>query len=589
MPLARARRLDIAVWLGLILAVFAVYAQAAHHDFVNFDDDLYVYENPQVLAGLSPATLKWALTAVVSSNWMPVTLISHALDVQIFGPAAGPMHLVNAFFHAFAAILLFAALRRATRMPWPSAFVAFVFALHPLHVGSVAWIAERKDVLSAFFWFLALYLYVRYAESPTRGRYAAVAVAFALGLMAKPMLVTFPFTLLLFDVWPLRRFRWPGSVIEKLPLFALSIVASVVSYMVQSSAGAVQSFPLATRVENALVSYVIYIAQTFWPSGLSVFYPWAGQPEPALAGGALLVLIAVTAIAIRYARPLPFLAVGWFWYLGTLVPVIGLVQVGTQAHADRYTYIPIVGLALMLAWGAAELAAKRPAATKPLAIAAVLTCVACLGLSYAEAANWQNNETLYRAAIRNTSNNWLAEYNLGHYLMDQSGRMQEAIPQFEASLRDHPDSADTHNNLGTCYLETGRYAEAATQFQAALKLRPNFANARFNLGLDYMRMQGHSAEALSELEAALRMDPNLVQAQNTLGVLLVQLGRTPEALPHLEAAVRLRPDFSAERNLGAVLATVPGRQADAVTHLENANRLKQDPALEQLIRQLKSR
>jgi tetratricopeptide (TPR) repeat protein len=584
---APSRRIDLAICLALLFAVFAVYAQTAHFDFVNYDDDLYIYENPQVQAGVTLASLKWAMTAVVSSNWMPVTLISHMLDAQFFGIHAGPQHLVNAALHALAALVLFLLLLRITQARWPAAFVAFVFALHPLHVSSVAWLAERKDVLSTLLWFLTTLAWVRYTEKPERSRYLVAAVLFALGLMAKPMLVTLPFTLLLLDVWPLRRFTWPKALIEKLPLFALAFIAALISYLVQDSAGAVKAIPFVTRLENALISYAVYIGQTFWPAWLSVFYPYPRAVEAWQAAAALLVILAVSAIVIRAFKTAPWFAVGWFWYLGTLVPVIGLVQVGMQSHADRYTYVPMIGLTIMLAWGAAQLIALRPALTRPLIGAAALVCIACLVDSTAEAAYWKNSETLFRHALENTSGNWLAEYNLGHYLMDRPGRASEAIPHFEAALRILPDDPEANNNLGTCLMNTGRYDEAAAHFQAALQKKPSFTDARFNLGLDYMRA-GRTADAIHEFEATIGLNPAHQQAQNTLGVLLAQLGRPAEAIPHLEAAVRIRPDASSEQNLGVVLASIPSRRAEGVWHLQESNRLHPDARLAQLITQLQS-
>ena len=585
---ARNQTLDFAIGLAIVLSVSAVYAQLAHYDFVNLDDNLYVYDNPHVLSGITLASLKWALTAVVASNWMPVTLFSHVLDVQLFGPGSGPMHMVSVLLHALSAIVLFLVLRRATETRWPSAFVAFAFALHPLHVESVAWIAERKDVLSALFWFLALYAYVRYAERPSRGRYVLVAVLFALGLMAKPMLVTFPFTLLLFDIWPLRRFQWPGSVWEKLPLIALSAIASTVSYLVQKSAGAVKAISLSDRVQNALISCVTYVAQTIWPARLAIYYPY---PQPIAAGQATAALILIAAIswaALRTWRIRPYIAVGWFWYLGTLVPVIGLVQVGSQAHADRYTYIPMVGLTLILAWGAADIVEKWPKAKQAIAVLAAVSCAAWMGVAMAQAAYWQNSETVFRHAINVTTDNWFAEYNLAHFYMDQPGRLAEAIPHFEAVLRISPDYPEANNNLGACLMNAGRPAEAVARFEAALRARPDFADAHFNLGLDFTRLPGRATDAETQLKAALSLNPDHEQAHNSLALLLVQQGRAAEAIPHLEAVLRLHPDYHAEHNLGAVFAMIPGKQAEAIAHLEAAQRLQPDPRNIQLIEHLRA-
>lgn len=579
---------DIAIWSGLILSILIVYARMRHYDFVNFDDDLYVYDNPHVQSGFTLASMKWALTAVVSSNWMPVTLFSHMLDAQLFGLRSGPQHMVNVIFHALSAIVLFMALQRATRMRWPSAFVAFAFALHPLHVGSVAWIAERKDVLSALFWFLALYAYVRYSEKPGRSRYLLVAALFSLGLMSKPMLVTFPFALLLFDLWPLRRFRWPQVLWEKLPLLALSAIVSVLSYFVQQSSGAFTAVPLGMRVGNALISYVTYIAQVFWPARLAVFYPYPRSLEAWQVAGAFALLLGVSFIVLRAWRARPYLTTGWFWYLGTLVPVIGLVQVGNQSRADRYTYIPMVGLTLMVAWGAAEAAEKWPKTKIVISIAAAVLCAIWMVDSSTQTAYWQNSETLYRHAIDVTADNWLAEYNLGHYLMDQPQRIADAIPHFEAVLRIKPNYPEANNNLGACLMNIGRNADAVGHFEAALRAKPDFIDAHYNLGLAFTRIPGRDADAETQFKAALRLAPDRKQAHNSLALLLVQHGRAQEAIPHLETVLRLYPDFRAEHNLGAVLAGITGRKAEALRHLEASQRLHPDPRNSQTIEALRA-
>ncbi len=341
----RQALVNLAVCLGLVVSVIAVYAQVGRFEFVDYDDSVYVFNNPRVMAGVTPGGIKWALTAVVGSNRTPVTLLSHMLDCQLFGMESGMHHLVNVLLHMLSSLVLFAVLLRATGTTGPSAFVAFVFALHPLHVGSVAWIAERKDMLSALFWFLALYAYVRYTERPNRVLYLLVLALFGLGLMSKPMVVTFPFALLLFDVWPLRRMQWPKIVWEKIPLFVFSAIASALTYRVQSGTGSVKAPAFGVRIGNALISYVVYLRQTFWPTHLSVFYPYPHSIAVWPVVGAFALILGVSAlVAVLAWRTRPYLAVGWFWYLGTLVPVIGLVQVGEQAHADRYMYIPMVGL-----------------------------------------------------------------------------------------------------------------------------------------------------------------------------------------------------------------------------------------------------
>jgi tetratricopeptide (TPR) repeat protein len=507
--------LDLAIWIGLILAVFTVYAQVGHFDFTNYDDPDYVTDNLHVQAGLTPASIKWAFTAVVSANWMPVTLLSHMLDCQLFGMESGMHHLVNVLFHTLAALLLFAALRRATGARWPSAFVAFIFAVHPQHVESVAWVAERKDVLSAFFFFLALYSYVRYAEMPTVRRYLLVAAPFCLGLMSKPMLVTFPFTLLLFDVWPLRRFRFPGVLWEKLPLLVLSAAASVVTYFVQGSKGAIMIMPFARRLENALMSYIAYLGQMFWPTRLAWFYSYADSVPLWQPAAALVVLLGITVLAIFLWRTHPYFVTGWFWYLGMLVPVIGLVQVGAQSRADRYTYIPMVGLLWILAWGAVDVLRKWPRAKPFIAAAAAVSCLACVAVARTQAGYWQNGMTLYQHAVDVTEDNLWARYNL----------------------------AGQHYLLGSKLMNSGHGSEAVDQFEEALRVRPNYAEAHNNLGILLARMPNRSTDAIAHFEAALRLDPKLGQAHRNLGLLLASVpGRESEAIAHLEAAQRIQPD-----------------------------------------------
>ncbi|MBV8828360.1 MAG: glycosyltransferase family 39 protein, partial [Acidobacteriaceae bacterium] len=347
------------IYAALFVCTVALYAQVRNFDFINYDDPEYVTGNPHVRQGLTADGIRWAFTSTQAANWFPVTRLSHMLDVEFFRLDSGIHHVVNVVIHAAAALLLFAFLERATRARWPSAFVAFVFALHPLHVESVAWVAERKDVLSAFFWFLGLYAYIRYVERPRPLHYFAVLAAFCLGLLSKPMIITFPFVLLLFDFWPLQRLAAGREhrlkiLYEKIPFALISIAAAITTYLVQGESRAVKTFsvfPLGLRIENALASYVWYAIKTFWPSGLAVFYPYPRAIPAWEAGLAGLLLAAVSAGVIVTRLKRPYAAVGWFWFLGTLVPVIGLVQVGAQARADRYMYVPMVGLLIALAWG----------------------------------------------------------------------------------------------------------------------------------------------------------------------------------------------------------------------------------------------
>ncbi len=551
-----------AICFALFLAIFAVYLQTSQFEFISSDDDLYIVKNPHTLGGLTLPGIRWALTGVAASNWLPLTLISHMLDVQLFGLNSGAHHLVNVLLHALASILLFLVLRRATAEPAPSAFVAFVFALHPLHVESVAWISERKDVLSACFLFLALYAYVRYTEQPGLGRYVGVVVPFCLGLMSKPMLVTLPFMLLLLDLWPLRRMHKTGILWEKLPLFVLSAVASAVAYRVQLVTGAVAGIvqiKIQGRVAKALLSYITYLRQTFWPAHLAAFYPYPRYVHALQIAGAFVFLGGLTAVVVSSRNTRPYLATGWFWYLGTLIPVIGLVQVGEQSHADRYTYIPMIGVLIMLGWGFQEIAARFPRTRIAITAVAVAVCVICMALSWKQAESWRNPETLYQRALDVTPDNDIAHTNLAAYLMTLPGRRSDAVEHLEAALRIKPDNAIAHQNLGVCLVQsqlcaaaiphfeaalremaglygasdglgfclaiTGRYTEAIPHFEEALRVNPDLADAHFHLAETLSSIPGREAEAVTQYQATLRLQPEYPDAQEKLRLLLTKLGR----------------------------------------------------------------
>lgn len=623
----------------MLLVTFAVYAQVRHFDFVNYDDPDYTFGNPHVRQGLTPQGLEWALTSREAANWFPLTWVSHMLDCQLFGSDSGWHHLHNVLLHALAAIILFVFLRHATGARWRSALVAGLFALHPLHVESVAWVAERKDVLSACFWFLTLWAYLYYTRRPGWARYLVVAFVFCLGLMAKPMLVTLPLVLLLLDFWPLARGRQLRRRViwEKLPLLALSGIAAAITYLVQNHAGAVKAIALQTRLANATLCCALYILKTFWPSRLAVFYPYPHATSflPLLASGALLAAITAAAIALR--RRAPYLLSGWGWFVITLVPVIGLVQVGGQARADRYMYIPMVGLLIMIVWGAAEILHKLRATALAIPLAAS-ACLACASLTWIQLGYWRNSETLFRHALDVTKDNPVANHNLGSYLMASPGRLAEAFPYLETAVRLEPDSPPAHTDLGTALAKAGRLPEAIAQFQAAihldpdapiphsnlgsvltqagrlpqalaefqiaLRLDPAYDEARRNLaaaqagssapnhatrGVALLK-SGDAKGAIAELEIAIRLDPTDADSQNNLGVALSHFpDRQRESIAHFEAAVRLRPDFAdAQYNLGVALSGIPGRLPESLHHLEEAERLRPDPELERAIAQLRN-
>jgi tetratricopeptide (TPR) repeat protein len=571
----RDRARVLCVYLLLFLATVAVYSQVRHFDFVNFDDPEYVTENNHVRAGLTWDGLAWAFTSYDAENWFPLTWISHMADYQFFGPRSGWHHLTNLLLHALASLLLFAALKRMTGAVWRSAFVAFLFALHPLHVESVAWIAERKDVLCAFFWCLTLWCYARYAQRPGVGRYLLVLFGFCCGLMAKPMIVTLPFVLLLLDVWPLRRAYRPAIVWEKLPFFALAAAGSLVTYIAQRQGHAIQSFgslPAGLRVGNALVTYIAYIARMFWPAKLAVFYPYSHQLPVWHVVAAGAALAGITLVALRRFRSYPYLAVGWFWYLGTLVPVIGLVQVGGQSSADRYTYLPTVGLAIMLSWGTVDLLKRHPRARTAVAVSALAACSACVVLTSIQLRYWANTESLFRRAVNVTTDNYIAHNNLADYYLSQL-RNDEARGHVIEALRVQPNYAEAHVNLATILRRTGQTEEAEAEYRLALTLQPRNIEGHSGYGA-LLFNQGRANEALREFREVVRLKPEYAGGHFLLGRMLATLGRTDQAIPEFYETIRLRPDDAdAHHSLGVALLG-RGRLNEALAEFTAEAKLK---------------
>jgi tetratricopeptide (TPR) repeat protein len=606
------------------LATLLIYLPVYSFGFVNFDDPDYVTNNSHVQKGLTTDSIVWAATSTEAANWFPVTRLSHLLDVQIFDLHPGGHHFTNAFLHALATVFLFAFLLAATGAAWPSAFVAMLFAVHPLHVESVAWVAERKDVLSALFWFLALWSYVR-------RRYWLTLLAFCLGLMSKQMVVTLPFVLFLLDIWPLRQpFR--SAMRWKIPMLVLSAASAVGVYLVQRSGGAVREvtqIPLGLRVENTVVSYAAYIVEMFWPTRLAVFYPYPNHLPLWQIALSILLLSGISIFVLLERRSRPYLALGWLWYLGTLLPVIGLIQVGAQARADRYTYLPMVGLSIMLAWGLREVLNSKVAMS-----AAIAACLACVVLCEAQIQYWRNSETLFRHALVVTSGNYLAHHNLGVALAEdgrlpeaikqyqaalqiesnaanvetdygnalaKSGHMPEAIAHYQAALQTLPDSPITHNDLANALAATPEnMPEAIAEYQIALRLKPDYEEARNNLaelqshaaetqynrGVD-LAQSGNTKAAIPYFEEALRLKPDYVDAHNNLGVVLASGGQVHEAISQFEAALRIDPNSSeAHVNLGIALSGLPGRMSEAIQHFKAALRIKPDPEIQQMLNRL---
>jgi len=524
-------RFVIGICLLITAATVASYEPLRHAAFINFDDHEYVYENVHVISGLSWENVAWAFTTTQMGNWNPLVWLSHMLDCELFGLDASGHHLTNLLLHIANTLLLFLILLRATRSSWRSGVVAALFALHPLHVESVAWASERKDVLSTLFWMLTVGSYLRFARIPSVRTYLPVCVFFTLGLMTKPMLVTLPFTLLLFDFWPLRRIeigqqiaatgavrrKLAALVYEKAPLFALSGIASAIALWAQESSGALRSleaWPLGVRISNAVVVYVQYVAKMFWPTNLAIYYPHPGLPNIwALAvSGALL--IAVSLFVFRTAKRRPALAVGWLWYLGTLLPVIGLVQIGSQAMADRYTYIPLIGLFIMLAWAIPDSVVRGRRARVGMAIAVAASLTVLSLLTWKQVGYWKNSIRLFEHALEATRNNSLAHFNLG-LALGSEGKIVEAIAHHEATLRIDPIHEEALYEIGILLERSGRTDAANLAYTEAVRVHPNHLRARNNLAA-LLSGAGRLEEAAFQLREALRIDPGNQQVRKNL-------------------------------------------------------------------------
>jgi len=511
------------ICLGLALSVLVVFGRLAFFDFVFFDDHVYVIEKAQVLAGLTPGSIRWAFTATDAGFWHPLTWLSLMVDREIWGLNPGGYHITNVLLHLAATLLLFAALHRLTGALWKSGFVAALFALHPLHVESVAWIAERKDVLSGLFWMLSLLLYARYVERPGWGRYILVLFSFVLGLMAKAMIVTLPIIFLLLDIWPCRRL-WAGNwrknwrlvVGEKIPFLLIGAAVGLVTIMAEQQVGALKTFeefPFFVRLTSAIVAYGFYLYKAVLPFNLSVHYPHPGVWPLGTVVSAASVLALITFLAVKNLRSRPYLLVGWFWYLISLLPVSGLIQIGSHAYADRYTYIPLIGIFIAVVWGVGECVSSsiktNDLGISPLAVAVMgVSIILIFALtSVRQVGYWQNAETLFRQAVAVTENNYLA-----------------------------------HNNLGAALSRQGRYGEAMPQFERALQIRPGYVEASFNMG-EALAGQGRFGEALSVYGRVLAMQPGFAAGHNNIAIVYARTGNIDQAIVHFREAIRIRPDY----------------------------------------------
>ena len=578
-------RRDLALCLFIAVCTAVVYGQTVGHEFVNYDDGKYVYENVHVRNGLSWEGVGWAFTTLWASNWHPLTWLSHMLDCELFGLNAGVHHLGNVLLHILNSMLLCLVLRNMTGAVWRSAMVAALFALHPLHVESVAWVAERKDVLSTLFFMLTLGAYARYADRPSRTRYGLVFVFLALGLMAKPMLVTVPFVLLLLDYWPLERFRLTQTnalrllVMEKVPLFVLVAASSLVTFVAQQRGGATSLtfvVPFGLRIANALVSYVAYPGKILWPTGLAVLYPYRDAVSTVQWAGAAAVLAGVTVLVIWASRKRRYPAVGWLWYLGTLVPVIGLVQVGMQSMADRYTYVPAMGLFVMAVWGMADLLARWRLGRVVHAAMAGVVIVACMIGTWFQVDCWANTVTLFEHALKVARPSALAHNNLGLAFAEQ-GKREKAIAHYQEALRIHPTYAKAHANLGVLLMEKGKSSEAIRHCTEAVRIDPQLAKGHLNLGFVLFR-QGKDEEAIASYREALRIQPTYAKAHYNLGFSLARQGKADEAISHFHEALAVDPASPGAHRSLAMALDDKGEHEEAIGHYREAIRLDpEDP------------
>ncbi len=645
------------IYLFLTAAAMTAFWHLSQCDFINYDDRLYVTGNTHVKSGITIGSIQWAFTTGHSANWHPVTWMSHMLDVQLFGLKPRWHHLTNLLFHIANTLLLFFVFNRMTKETWKSAFVAALFALHPLHVESVAWVSERKDVLSTFFWMLTMAAYISYVEHRTEDgrreailspsfvlrppasvlRYSAVLIFFALGLMAKPMLVTLPFVLLLLDYWPLRRVQVAGSreqgarsekqnpklgqgphsankrklpkkptdqvstqssvrtcpglggsppssalrplLREKIPLFTLAALSCIVTFIVQQKGGAVKSiqgFPLGVRIANAIVSYIIYMGKTVWPTNLAVYYPHPGLWPLWQVLGAVLLLGAVTLTVIWTANRFPYLTVGWLWFTGTLVPVIGIVQVGTQGMADRYTYAPLIGLFIMAAWGIPELLKKWRYRKETLFALSSLLLLSLFIVTRTQVGYWRNNITLYDHSLKVASpsdviycNRGVAYYDLGNH--------RQAISDYERAIEIYPQSTDSYYNRGMAYAKLGNHRQAISDYNRAIEIYPEYAAAYGNRGTSYFKL-GEYRQAVSDFDRATEINHELAWAYNGRGMAYGKLGDQRQALSDFDRAIEINPEYAEPYNNRGVVYDMLGNNRKAISDYDRAVEIDPDYA-----------
>lgn len=591
-----ARHRELFVCLMLAAATVSVYWQVHRYDFINFDDDQYVTENPHVRDGLTSDGIIWAFTSYHAGNWHPLTWISHMLDVRLFGMKAGFHHLVNLFFHLLNTLLLFYIFSRMTGSPWRSGFMAALFALHPLHVESVAWISERKDVLSTFFWMLAMWSYFRYVERPAPRRYIPVLLFFIGGLLSKPMVITLPFVLLLLDFWPLYRFPFQSCgecrkssyftlILEKIPLLIFVPVSSVITIIAQNQADAMTSLgalPFKTRIFNALVSYAGYLGKMIWPSKLAILYPYRLAYSWQMVGGALGILLLISYAAAKNIHRRPYWIAGWLWYVGTLVPVIGIIQVGRQSMADRYTYIPLIGIFIMISWTIPDPTANRPHKRIWLASSAVVMLSVLAVVAWKQTGYWKNSITLFKHAVAETRDNYLAHNNLGMAFLAR-GQKDKAAKQFTKAAAINPAYMDPHFHLGNLLYQEGKTDMAVYHLMQALKLDRNEPRIYYWLGMAFLK-KGQVNRAIHQFQRAAALEPDFLEAHAHLADAFYQQGRMDEAAGQYQIILRLKPD-SAEAHADLANAfAAQGRIDEAIE--QNIQALKIKPNLPEVYNNL---
>jgi len=597
------RRGELLAGSLLFLVVLGTFWPALHSDFVGYDDPEYVTGNWHIQQGCTWETIKWSFVSAEAANWHPLTWLSHTLDWELFGAAAWGHHLTSILLHAANAVLCFLTLKRLTNAFWQSLIVALLFGLHPLRVESAAWVAERKDVLSAFFFFLTILAYTNYvksAEGPFTARsqnpateihhrcawtYALALVLFVLGLMCKPMLVTVPLVLLLLDWWPLGRVKpklqgakWAAFLPllrEKVPFFAAAVAISVITLIVQHRAGAMATTaPLVARMENAVISYCRYLGKIFLPVDLAIFYPPVEHWSILAVLSAAVLLVVLTVGAVMLRRSHPYLVVGWFWFLGMLVPVIGLIQVGEQSMADRYTYLPSIGILLMLIWGIQAFTAQSRFHTVVAIVLPAAGALACLIMTREQFGWWKDSEHLFRHALSVTTANYLAHNNLGTTL-DQQGKPNEAVSEFQEALNARPGYAEAHKNLGSLLERRGRFDAALIEYQEALRLKPQFAEACNGIGSIFSK-QGKADEAMNYYRRAIGLKPENADAHFNLGIELERAARLDDAIQEFAITLKLQPGSADAHNSLGVLLERRGELDGAIQHYLEALRLKPD-------------